>query len=54
MSNGFIHTRVGDGASSANDAGSHLADESTGMPKEKYWLGQSLLKKKRDVVVKLG
>ena len=50
----FIHTRVGDGASSANDAISHLADEATGMPKEKYWLGQSLLKKKRDVVVKLG
>lgn len=50
----FIHTRVGDGASSAKDTISHLADEVTGMPKEQYWLGQSLLKKKRDVVVKLG
>eukprot|EP00943_MAST-04B_sp_MAST-4B-sp1_P009407 g9407.t1 len=55
----FIHTRVGDGASSANTDNAtnndlHLADEFTGLPKEQYWKGGNLLNKKRDVIAKWG
>ena len=48
----FIHTRVGDGAMSA-DNNIHLADDTTGLPKEQYWIGgQTLLNKKKDIIAK--